>query len=208
MRNPIRIFVSTLGAILSLAGIEHGVGEILQGNIAPAGLVFPSWPDAAFFRNLGGEPAMSLIPNLLVTGVLAVLFSLALLVWSVWFVDRRYGGPGMILLSAILLPLGGGIFPPVLGVLTGVLAMRIHAPHRWWRAHLSAGVRRFLIMAWPWSYTACILSWLMLMPGVGLLGYFFGVDSVPLILAIGCCVLVSLLAAIITSFAAAADQHA
>lgn len=208
MKNPIRVFVSTLGAILSLAGVEHGVGEILQGNAAPAGLMFPSWPDSAFFRTLGGEPAMSLIPNLLVSGLLTVALSLALLVWALFFVQRRHGGLVMMLLSSALLLVGGGIFPPFLGLLTGALATRIHAPRRWWRTHLPAGVRRFLAGAWPWSYSASILSWLMLMPGVGLLGYFFGVDSVPLILAIGCCVLVSLLAAIITSFAAAADQHA
>lgn len=35
---------------------------------------------------------MTIIPNLLLTGILAIFFSLLLLVWSVLFVQRRNGG--------------------------------------------------------------------------------------------------------------------
>jgi hypothetical protein len=38
------ITVSTFGALAGLAGIEHGIGEVLQGNIAPEGPVVLSWP--------------------------------------------------------------------------------------------------------------------------------------------------------------------
>jgi hypothetical protein len=54
-----------------LAGIEHGVGEIVQGNRAPAGTMIESWPDSAPFEIVGGEPAMTIVPNLLLTGILA-----------------------------------------------------------------------------------------------------------------------------------------
>jgi len=40
----------------------------------------------------GCEPAMSIVPNFLFTGIIAILLSAVLLVWTVWFVERRYGG--------------------------------------------------------------------------------------------------------------------
>jgi hypothetical protein len=33
-----RVVVAVLGALVGLAGIEHGVGEVLQGPVRPAGL--------------------------------------------------------------------------------------------------------------------------------------------------------------------------
>ena len=35
---------------------------------------------------------MSTIPNFLITGILAMLISLALIVWALWFVQRRHRG--------------------------------------------------------------------------------------------------------------------
>ncbi|MBE0447988.1 MAG: hypothetical protein IBX64_07820 [Actinobacteria bacterium] len=40
MRNATRITVSTFGAIAGFSGIVHGIGEVLQGNRAPEGIVF------------------------------------------------------------------------------------------------------------------------------------------------------------------------
>src|SRR5512139_3633732 len=98
MRNATQATVSTFGTIMALAGIEHGIGEILQGNQAPAGIMFSSWPGAEFFRSVNGEPAMTIIPNLLVTGILAVLFSVMYLVWATRLVQRKHAGRAMILL--------------------------------------------------------------------------------------------------------------
>jgi len=64
MRSATQITVTTFGIIMGLAGLEHGLGEILQGNATPPGIMFPSWPNSAFFSTLAGEPAMSIIPNL------------------------------------------------------------------------------------------------------------------------------------------------
>ncbi len=50
MKNATGVFASTFGAIWAPAGIEHGIGEMLQGSVAPRGVMFPSWPDLAFFR--------------------------------------------------------------------------------------------------------------------------------------------------------------
>ncbi len=177
MRSATQVTVSTFGAIMALAGIEHGIGEVLQGNLAPSGIMFPSWPGSAFFRSVAGEPAMTIIPNLLVTGILAVIFSLMYLVWATRFVQRKHAGLVMILLSMAMLLVGGGIFPPVLAMMIGALATRVNAPLTWWRTHLSIGLRQFCGKVWSWSFGVCLIAWLCLFPGINILGYFFNVDD-------------------------------
>ncbi len=173
MRNATRVTVSTFGAVAALAGFEHGIGEVLQGNVTPDGVMILSWPGSAFFRIVGGEPAMTIIPNLLVTGILTILVSLIFLAWATLFVQRKNGGLVMILLSIVLLLVGGGIFPPVLGIIIGGIGTKINAPLTWWRVHLSPGLRHLLGKVWPWSFIACLIAWLSLFPGINILGYFF-----------------------------------
>lgn len=201
MKNATKIYASTFGSIMALAGIEHGIGEILQGNIAPDGVMIQSWPESEFFRSLSGEPAMTVIPNLLITGILAVLVSLALLIWAVLFVHKKNGGLIMIVLSFTMLLVGGGIFPPILGIFVGIVATKIHSPLTWWRTRLYPGARNFLAHLWPWTYTACIISWPLLLFGIGLLDYFFGISSSSLTYALMIFAFGSLLLTIFTGFA-------
>jgi len=201
MRNATRITVSTFGAIAGFSGIVHGIGEILQGNIAPEGIVFLSWPDSAFFRILNGEPAMSIIPNLLVTGILTVLFSLIFLVWATMFVQRKHGALVLAILSIVMLLVGAGFGPPLLGIILSPAATRINTPLTWWRTRLPGGLRRFLGKLWPWSFTAGLIAWLLLFPGLPILSYFFGVDNLYLILIIILAAFGFLLLTIFTGFA-------
>ena len=70
--NATRVTVSTFGTLTGLAGIEHGIGEVLQGNSTPKAFVILSWPGSEAFRILAGEPAMTIVPNLLATGIVAI----------------------------------------------------------------------------------------------------------------------------------------
>ncbi|MDD5468828.1 MAG: hypothetical protein PHS96_13580 [Anaerolineales bacterium] len=207
MKNATRVFASTFGAVMALAGIEHGIGEILQGNVAPSGIMILSWPESEFFRSLSGEPAMTVIPNLFITGILAVFVSLALLVWAALFVQRKNGGLIMMLLSIAMLLVGGGIFPPIFGILIGAVATRIHAPGSSSKAYRSDGFRRFLAKLWPWSYAACIIAWLCLLPGVPLLDYFSSGDNTAVILAILFFVLGTLVLTMVSGFARDLQMH-
>jgi hypothetical protein len=65
---------------------------MLQGPVQPTGMVIESWPHSAAMEVLAGEPAMTIIPSLFVTGILAVLVGPAIVIWSGWFIDRRNGG--------------------------------------------------------------------------------------------------------------------
>jgi len=117
-----RIAASALGIFAGLGGASHGPGEMLQGNIAPNGLVIEAWPE---LTALAGEPAMTIIPSFLVTGILTIIFGLIVAVWAAKFVHRKNGGLVLILLSIIMLLVGGGLFPPIFGVAAGIIGTRI-----------------------------------------------------------------------------------
>jgi hypothetical protein len=201
MKSATRVLISTFGGLVGLIGIEHGIGEILQGNTVPGGIMILSWPDSAFFSVLGGEPAMTVVPNLLVTGILAILVSLVYLAWATLFVQRKHGGLVLILLAIPMLLFGGGIFPPVLGILIGAAAAHVNAPLVWWRKHLSAGSRRFLGTLWPWFFGACLLAWLSMFPGVAVLNYFFGIRNDSLIFTLLACMFGFLILSGLSGFA-------
>jgi len=187
MSNASRTTISTFAAIMGLAGIEHGIGEVLQGDVAPESIVILSWPTAPFFRNVAGEPAMTVIPNLLITGILAILFSLAYLLWALLFIDRRGGAVVLILLAIAMLLFGGGLFPPILGIGLGIAAAKINAPPIRWRSHA-------LSQVWGWSFVVSLAAWFFLMPGLNILAYYFGVDNasltiITIIIALACLLL-------------------
>lgn len=165
--------VSVFGSLAGLAGLEHGIGEALQGSVAPAGIMFPSWPGAAFFRSVAGEPAMSLVPNLLASGILTILVSLGFIVWAIGFRHRRSSGPVLLGLSVVLLLVGGGFGPPLLGIVVGIAATLAcpRAP----AARPPTGIVRALGALWPWFLAAAAAAWLLVMPGTMLLDRVFGV---------------------------------
>ena len=201
MRNATRVMVSTFGALVGLIGIEHGIGETLQGNMAPDGMMILSWPGSALFSVLAGEPAMTIVPNLLVTGILAILFSLIYFVWAILFVQRKNGGLVLMMLSVVMLLAGGGIFPPILGVIIGAVGTKINAPLTWWRAHLSVGWLHFLAKLWPWSFSACLMAWLGMFPGIILLWHYFGVNNPNLIFLLLLCMFGFLFSTVMAGFA-------
>ena len=172
-----RITISTFGVLAGLAGIEHGIGEIRQGSERPEGIAFESWPDTAAFTPLDGEPAMSLVPNLLASGILSVLVSLAFIVWVTRYIDRPRGGLVLIGISLVLLVVGGGFGPPLLGVILGVTATRLSSSPSWLRHHLLARM-------WPWSLGAAIVAWLTLMPGIVLIEASVGLARPDAVVAI------------------------
>ena len=65
------------------AEVEHGVGELMQPSTVAGSVLIESWPDVAAFERLSGEPAITLILDLRVSGEVTILSSLALGWWAV-----------------------------------------------------------------------------------------------------------------------------
>ncbi|MBN1861087.1 MAG: hypothetical protein JW840_06460 [Candidatus Thermoplasmatota archaeon] len=68
---------------------------------------------------------MTLVPSFLISGVLTIIFGLFVALWAAQFVQRKNGGLVLILLSIIMLLVGGGLFPPMFGVTAGFIGTRI-----------------------------------------------------------------------------------
>jgi len=75
---------------------------------------------------LGGEPALTVIPNFIVTGILTIIFGLLVAAWAGKYVENRMGGLILILLSIIMLLVGGGIVPPFFGIAAGLIGVVIN----------------------------------------------------------------------------------
>jgi hypothetical protein len=110
--------VSILGIFAGIGGASHGPGEILQGDIAPSGIIIEAWPSLTL---LGGAPAMTFIPNFRVSGIVTVFSGLAVTIWVATCIQSKNGA----LLSIMMLVVGGGLIPPLFGVVAGIIAARV-----------------------------------------------------------------------------------
>jgi hypothetical protein len=171
MREATRITAAALGLTAGVAGVEHGYFEMLQGNTKPEGLMIPSIgpPCVPELSWNNCEPAMTIIPNFLITGILAIILGIIVMVWSAAFVQKKRGGLVLILLCVPLLLFGGGIFPPFIGIIAGALGTRINKELNPGRSRLSGEPVRFLAVLWPWSLALYVL-WVF---GQFAIGHFF-----------------------------------
>ena len=171
MRTASRITASVLGLFAGGASIEHGIYEILQGGLRPAGLMInsmgpPCQPESVWHLC---EPAMTILPSFLFTGILAAAIGAFFMLWSLAFVQRKGGGLVLILSSIPMLLFGGGIFPPLIGVTAGAVGTRISRGTDRGRTGRPGVFVRITSHLWPW--TLIILAvWLL---GQWLVGTFF-----------------------------------
>jgi hypothetical protein len=155
---------------------------MLQGSTVPDGLLInaigpPCDPEAMWHACL---PALTLIPNHAVTGIVAIAVGLAALTWAAVSVQREHGGLVLILLSVGMFLTGGGFVPTFAGIVAGVAGTRIGAPLIWWRARASAGPVGLLAKSWPWPLVV-LLAWL---PSGWVLGHFFNQALKSLVFAL------------------------
>lgn len=174
-RHATRTVVASVGLVTAFAGAEHGMGELTQPNTDPGSLFIESWPHVAAFEPLSGEPAMTLIPDLRVAGVVTILTSVALGWWVVRVQARQRDGWVLLGLSVVLLLVGGGFGPPLLGLLLGYTLLRA-IPSRP-LAHPPGPARRALGRRWRRLLVLTVSSYLALVPGVALLGWWTGIDG-------------------------------
>jgi hypothetical protein len=179
----------TLGILAGIMGIEHGIGEVLEGYRPTDSVFILSWPDSAFFEIMSGEPAMTIIPNYLITGLLAIFFSCVFLVVLVRSSLDRKAIALLFTLLILMLLTGGGFGPPILGIIAILIALKRNSPLRLW-SKLPSHLHSALSMLWPWSFGLCLIGWVMLFPGAALIVFFTGVDNallmiIPILIAFG-----------------------
>ncbi|MHA1939994.1 MAG: hypothetical protein ACXACD_18675 [Candidatus Thorarchaeota archaeon] len=138
---------STYGILVGLASIEHGIFEILQGDVPTGDIMIDAIGDAYRFWPGAMETALTIVPNFLWTGILAVIFGILVVIWSFAFIQRKYGASVLLLLTITVFLVGGGFAPIFLSLLAFGVATRISKPLNWWRERLPG--RAFLAKLWP-----------------------------------------------------------
>ena len=176
MNRATRIIVATMGVLLGLAGMNHGFFEILQGNTPTNGLIIQAIGDAHQMWSYGTEEAFTIVPNFLLTGVLAVLISIAIIIWSVGFVHKKQGPTIFILLFLLLFLVGGGIGQIVFFIPTWLASTRINKPLTWWRRVLTEKIRQVLAKLWPYLISAALFCFLFALE-IAIFGLVPGVDN-------------------------------
>ena len=204
-----RMVVSSVGILCGVSGLEHGYFETLQGNVAPGGLMISAIGSANRFWPGGTETALTIVPNFFITGILAMLASLLVIIWAAAFVERKNGSAVFILLSILQFLVGGGFAQIFLAILNGVAATRINAPLTWWRTHLPSALRRWLARLWLWLLATFLLLFSIAIV-MAVFGYFpvvsellklGAVDRTAFLYALGYFMLGLLPSAIIAGFA-------
>lgn len=156
--SAIRVVASTLGILVGFAGIEHGIFEVLQGNIKPDSLLINAIGPAQRYWKYSSETALTIIPNMLVSGILAIIFGIAVTIWATYYIDRKNGARVFMFLSIILWLVGGGFAPLFMAVFAFIAASMIDSPLNWWRRHLTGFLKRFLTRLWPWSIIVYVVA--------------------------------------------------
>ena len=148
---------SILGVFVGLAGVEHGIFEALQGNVTSEDIViYAIGPEQQFWEH-GTEQALTIVPNFLVTGILAIILGTLVTMWSIKFSDKKFGSWILLLLSVVLWLFGGGFAPLFLATLASLTASKINSPLTWWEKHLSNKTRERLANLWLWSVVIVVI---------------------------------------------------
>ncbi len=122
----LQVIAMIAGLFAGFVGGLHGYYEIKHGNTVPGSLVYDAISGNALTADnphWTGWPAMSLVPDFLATGIIAVGIAVFVIGWTILCLNRPYGGIGLILLSIVLCLFGGGFVPPLVGVLGGIIGV-------------------------------------------------------------------------------------
>ena len=122
----------------------------------------------------GTEDAFTVIPNFLFTGILAVIFSLAIMVWLIGFIDTLHGPSVFFLLFICLFLVGGGVGQVFFFIPAWAVSTRIHSPLTWWRRVLPKSTRQWLAGLWPSTLAAGVLCFLVALE-IAIFGFVPGV---------------------------------
>ena len=176
MNRTTRTIVSIMGVFFAIGGIDHGVFEILQGNTPTTGFFIQAIGVANRFWVYGTEDAFTLIPNFLITGILAIIFSLAIMVWLVGFIHKPSGPSVFFLLFVCLFLVGGGVGQVFFFLPAWLVSTRINKQLTWWRKVLPEASRLKVGRLWLAALSTGLLCFLAALE-IAIFGFVPGVND-------------------------------
>ena len=169
------------GILCGIAGMEHGFFEMLQGNTAPADFRIDAIGPAVKFWEHGSEPAYTLIPNFLITGIAAMCVGLMLAIWSIFFLEKKPGLIVFLLLGIVLFMVGGGVAPFFIVVMNLFVIWRIGKPFPAKKGLVSENARHISPVFWIGSLIVFSISYFFALE-LAVFGWFFGMENPVIIL--------------------------
>ena len=176
------IITVMLSVVLAVSGMHHGFFEILQGNTPTNSLFIDSIGELHKRWVYGGDGAFTLIPNFLATGIVSILISVLIVLWSIFHIKSRYGVIVLLLLFVLLTLAGGGIgHIPFFLIVTGY-ATTIKSRLEWWKKMLNGRAGNLLSKTWFYATAA---SGVLFLAGleISVFGYVPNVSDPEKILA-------------------------
>jgi hypothetical protein len=159
--NSVRKTTTIVAGLLAAAGFEHGLFEALQGSKFTHGVFIQAIGDSMKWWKYGTEDAFTVVPNFLLTGILAMSVSTSIVIWSLFFLHRADAAKVLLLLFIALTAVGGGVgFIPFF-LVTWAYATRTGSSLEWWRGRLSSGARRKFSTMWTPALVGAAACWLV-----------------------------------------------
>jgi hypothetical protein len=156
--NASRLIATIFGIYGGFFGFEHGIGEVLQGNVPTDGVRIYAYSAPGLPFPFGREPALTIVPTYLISGILTIFFGLVIILWSVKMIKYKFGSLGLFSLSIILFLVGGGFGPFTTLIFASISGSMINSKFYWWKRIIPLGIRVFLGKLCPW-FTILFISW-------------------------------------------------
>lgn len=182
------------GILIGLIGMTHGIPELLQGeNLVKTNRfnAFPdNWPNEYLFELLKGQPAVTILTDIpfYVLGILAILASLALIIYSAFFLKSKGGLLVFAILNTAVLLFGaGGGNPTLIGfptIITVLIFIYFGKKKKRTASSDALNLKLFRLFL-----NIHFVSWLLLFPGIFIIDalgvkpdnlFFFSVMTMPI----------------------------
>jgi len=167
-----RVVVAVFGTIVAIAGMSHGYWELQQGNVATEGIYINSVGPEQLKWPIGQEPAFTLLPTFMATGIAAIFLGIVVTVWSIFFVHWRHGPLVLVSLFIAQSLVGGGLGYIPFYLLVCAYSTRIGSPMMGFKRILSPRLRLFLASIWMPVTVGTAVIFLFLLE-VALYGFFW-----------------------------------
>ena len=183
MNKTIRAITAVIGVLFAISGMNHGIFEVMQGNTPTSGYFIQSIGEDMQMWEYGTQDALTIMPTFLSAGIATVIVSVAIMIWSIWFLDTHHGASIFLLLFIALFLVGGGVAQVIFFLLAWSFATRINQSLSWWQALLSKPVRKSLSKIWRW---ALLFGTIVILLGLAIatFGYLPSIDDADLLLSI------------------------
>lgn len=162
-----------LGVLFAISGVEHGVFEVLQGNMATEGFIIQAIGKDMQWWQFGGEEAFTLIPNFLLSGIASIAISLLIIYWSLRKLTSKYGIVIFLVLFILLTLVGGGLRFIPFYLVTWVYASRMRKALNWWQEFIPETSLPFLARIWRFCLVVVGISWFLALE-IAIFGFFPG----------------------------------